>query len=290
MDLRLVMNRKSFKSGHRWNFDAMRNRIWCAFYLSLSLVITPVYAEEFLRLATTTSTENSGLLARLNPEFEKVTGIKIHVIAVGTGKALRLAEDGDVDMVLVHAPDAEQDFVDAGYGVERRPVMHNDFILLGPVTDPARVANSGSITEAMSRIAKIQALFVSRGDDSGTHKKEKLIWTLAGIQPGGQWYISVGQGMGQVLQLAYEMQAYTLSDRGTYLAYQGKTDLKIVFENGDILLNPYHIILVNPERHPHTKIESARQYSDFISGEQGQAVIRNFKVNGKTLFYPDVIK
>jgi tungstate transport system substrate-binding protein len=268
----------------------MKKRSCFPLILFLLPVFTGVHAGEFLRLATTTSTENSGLLSELNPPFEKETGIKIHVIAVGTGKALRLAEDGDVDMVLVHAPEAEKKFVDAGYGVERRPVMHNDFVLLGPVTDPAGVQEAHSITDAMLRVAHNQATFISRGDDSGTHKKEQNIWSMAGIEPDGKWYLSVGQGMGQVLQLAYEMQAYTLSDRGTFLAYQDKINLKIVFQNDDALFNPYHIILVNPGRHPHTKSESARLYADFITGEQGQAVIRNFRVNGKLLFYPDVIK
>ncbi len=257
--------------------------------LLLGLVFQSVYAGERLRMATTTSTDNSGLLKLLNPPFEKKYAINLDVIAVGTGKALRLAENGDVDLVFVHAPAAEMKFVDAGYGIEREAVMHNDFVILGAKTDPAGLKSAAGLVDAMQRLQHNVATFISRGDDSGTHKKEKSLWKMANIKPGGQWYLAVGQGMGAVLQIANDKLAYTLTDRGTYLAYADKIDLQIVFEKDPALFNPYHIILVNPAKHPHTKIKLARLYSVFIRSEEGQAIIRNFRIKGQTLFYPDVI-
>jgi len=246
--------------------------------------------ENYLRLATTTSTENSGLLDLLNPPFERQYNTEVHVIAVGTGKALRLAAAGDVDLVFVHAPEAEKKLVERGFGIERKPVMHNDFILLGPPGDPAGLKNADSLQDALAKLPGNPAGFISRGDDSGTHKKESILWQSAGIDPSGDWYRSVGQGMGQVLQIAHEKQAYTLSDRGTYLAYRDKINLEVVFEEDPLLDNPYHIILVNPEKHPHTKIDLARKYQTFVTGEEGQEIIREFRINGKQLFHPDVIK
>jgi tungstate transport system substrate-binding protein len=268
----------------------MKKFLRLLFLITVTGLVSNVSAEEFLRLATTTSTENSGLLSVLHPPFERKAGVKVHVIAVGTGKALRLAQDGDVDLVLAHAPAAEMEFMEADYGVERQPVMHNDFILLGPPDDPAKVKEATSLADAMLRIHQSGQEFISRGDDSGTHKKELELWQLAGINPQGKWYLSVGQGMGQVLQVADEKLAYTLSDRGTWLAYKNKIELGIVFEKARELENPYHVILVNPQRHPHTKIESAREYAKFITGEEGQKIIREFAVNGQPLFYPDVIR
>ena len=246
-------------------------------------------AEERLRLATTTSTQNSGLLDVLNPAFEEEYNIKVDVIAVGTGKALRLGENGDVDVVFVHAPGAEMKFVEAGYGIERNAVMHNDFVILGPHADPAKLRTAKTLPDAMKKISHTKSTFVSRGDDSGTHKKETKLWEIADIQPKGNWYLSVGQGMGAVLQITNDKLAYTLTDRGTYLAYMGKVELEVVFEKDEILFNPYHIILVNPKRHPHVKLEAARSYSNFIRGEEGQTLIYDFRVNGKALFHPDVI-
>lgn len=246
--------------------------------------------ENYLRLATTTSTENSGLLDLLNPPFERENNTEVHVIAVGTGKALRLAEAGDVDLVFVHAPAAEKKLVEKGFGIERKPVMHNDFILLGPPDDPAGLKNAGGLQDALAKLPGNPAGFISRGDDSGTHKKERILWETAGIEPAGEWYQSVGQGMGQVLQIAHEKQAYTLSDRGTYLAYRDKINLEIVFENDALLDNPYHIILVNPQKHPHTRIDLARKYQAFVTGKEGQRIIREFRINGEQLFHPDVIK
>lgn len=261
--------------------------------LSLSLFMSgQALADDIqrLRLATTTSTDNSGLLAVLHPAFEEKHNIKVDVIAVGTGKALRLGRNGDVDVVMVHAPGAEKDFVAKGFGVERLPVMHNDFVVLGPKADPANMKTAATLDEALQRITKSDALFVSRGDDSGTHKKEKTLWKTADIEPQGDWYLAVGQGMGAVLQISNNKSAYTLTDRGTYLAYKSKINLEVVYEGASNLLNPYHVILVNPKKHPHVKTKLAQRYVDYIRSAEGQAIIANFKVNGELLFHPDVIK
>lgn len=264
----------------------------CCSLLVLSILtfnVSSSWAVERLRLATTTSTENSGLLAVLNPAFEKKYNTKIDVIAVGTGKAIRLAENGDVDVILVHAPAAEKKFVDAGFGIDRQAVMHNDFVVLGPKTDPADVKASSSLNEGMNKIATTESVFISRGDDSGTNKKEKLIWNTVGIKPAGEWYLAVGQGMGAVLKIANDKLAYTLTDRGTWLAYQDKSDLMIVSEGDKTLFNPYHVIAVNPERHAHVKYKLATDYMNFITSEEGQEIIGNFKANGELLFQPDAL-
>jgi tungstate transport system substrate-binding protein len=258
--------------------------------LMLIVVFQPVLAAERLRIATTTSTVNSGLLTVLNPPFEKKYGVKLDVIAVGTGKALRLAENGDVDLVFVHAPEAELNFVNAGFGIEREPVMHNDFVILGAKTDPANLGNASSLMQVMQNIFTSSSTFISRGDDSGTHKKEMELWQMAKLSPAGSWYLSVGQGMGAVLQIANEKLAYTLTDRGTYLAFADKIELQVLYQQDPALFNPYHVILVNPDKHPHIKIDLGRQYSAFIRGEQGQKIIRDFRIKGETLFYPDVIR
>lgn len=260
--------------------------------LLLMICLVPVLgsAQERLRLATTTSTDNSGLLSVLHPPFEAQYNVSVDVIAVGTGKALRLGENGDVDVVMVHAPAAEKKFVEDGYGVERLPVMHNDFVILGPQNDPAGLADATSLKDALNRIVDAGQHFISRGDDSGTHKKELSLWRAAGKTPGGDWYMAAGQGMGAVLQIANDKLAYTLSDRGTYLANKGNIDLRPVYEGDPELFNPYHVIIVNPKKHPHVKTEFAQQYIDFIRGEAGQKIIREYKKGGEVLFKPDVIK
>ena len=265
----------------------MKRVLWSL--LSVALISNIVYAEQRLRLATTTSTENSGLLSLLHPPFEEQYDVIVDVIAVGTGKALRLAENGDVDLVMVHAPAAEQEFVESGYGVERLPVMHNDFVLVGPAADPAAVAAANSLADAMTRIAQSATGFISRGDDSGTHKKEMALWQAARIRPEGEWYLSVGQGMGAVLKITDDKQAYTLADRGTYLAFKDKIDMEIVHHGAAELRNPYHIILINPEIHPHVQTTLAQKYVDFIRGQEGQHIIREFRISGEQLFIPDVI-
>ena len=262
------------------------------YFLLLVIFVVPslVNAQERIRLATTTSTDNSGLLAKLHPVFEKKYDVKVDVIAVGTGKALRLGENGDVDVVMVHAPAAEISFVDNGHGVERLPVMHNDFVILGPQDDPAGLGGASTLIEALQRLYNSGSYFVSRGDDSGTHKKEMSLWRAAGETPSGDWYMAVGQGMGAVIQIANDKQAYTLSDRGTYLAHKDKIGLVPVFEGDPELFNPYHVIIINPAKHPHVKMELAQQYGEFIRGEAGQKIIREFKKGGEILFIPDVIR
>ncbi len=243
-------------------------------------------AKERLRLATTTSTDNSGLLSVLHPPFEKEHDVNVDVIAVGTGKALRLGKNGDVDVVMVHAPAAEINFVEKGYGIKRLPVMYNDFVILGPQNDLAKLAQALSLKDALNRIIDSGQHFISRGDDSGTHKKEISLWRSAVKHPQGGWYMSAGQGMGAVIQIANDKQAYTLSDRGTYLALKDKIGLVPVFEGDPELFNPYHVIIVNPAKHPHIKVELAQKYVDFLGGEVGQNIIREFKKAGELLFKP----
>lgn len=253
--------------------------------LLLCLLAFPAGAEERLRMSTTTSTENSGLLAVLLPPFEKKFGCKVDVVAVGTGKALKLGEAGDVDVVFVHARELEDRFVAQGFGVDRRDVMYNDFVVLGPPGDPARVGGSATAADAFRAIASNRAVFVSRGDESGTHQKEKEIWRGTGISPKGGWYVEAGQGMGEVIHMATEKRAYTLSDRGTYIAYRAKTDLVVAHQGDESLRNPYGIIAVNPRRHPHVKDELARKLVAFVTGPEGQAIIAGFKVGGEQLFF-----
>jgi len=255
-----------------------------AFFL---LTLNIAHAEQVLRMATTTSTDNTGLLPVLNASFEKKHKVRIDVIAVGSGKALKLAENGDVDIVFVHDPDAEEKFVAAGFGVGRQAVMHNDFILVGPAADPAGIKAAKTADEAIRKIADARAGFVSRGDESGTHVKEKALWQKTGITPEGDWYLSVGQGMGAVLRMADDKGFYTLSDRGTYLSAKDKLKLAVLFEGDPQLFNPYHVIAVNPKKHKHVNYKMAKQYIDYVTGPQGQAAIADFKVGGQQLFYPD---
>jgi len=249
------------------------------------LFVTPSFAAEHLRLATTTSTENSGLLAELLPPFEQANDCKVDVIAVGTGKAIKLGETGDVDVVLVHARSKEDAFVAAGFGIDRRDVMYNDFVILGPKADPAGVAGSKDAATAMKKIAAVKATFVSRGDDSGTHVREKQLWKAAGITPAGAWYLEAGRGMGEVITMATERQGYTLSDRGTWLAYKTKSDLKVAVEGDANMFNPYGVIMVNPAKHPHVKVDLAGKFMDFLTSKEGRTLITGYKRGGEQLFY-----
>jgi tungstate transport system substrate-binding protein len=239
-----------------------------------------------LRMATTTSTENSGLLAVLIPPFEKKFGIDVDVVAVGTGKALKLGRNGDVDIVFVHARKAEDAFVDAGYGVNRRDVMYNDFIIIGPPSDPGGIKGSTDTAKALAKLAKSGATFVSRGDDSGTHKKELSLWEAAGVKPKGGAYLETGQGMGQTLHIADEKGGYCLVDRGTFLAYSGKIDLEILVEGDTRLYNPYGIIAVNPAMHGHAKYLTAMAFIGWVTSVEGQKIIDTFRRSGKRLFHP----
>lgn len=242
-----------------------------------------------LKLATTTSTEDSGLLDVLLPEFKKDTGYDVQVIAVGTGQAIEMGEAGDVDVILVHSRAAEDKFVEEGYGVDRRDVMYNDFLIIGPAEDPAGIKGEADVLKAFAEIQAKQAPFVSRGDDSGTDKKEKGIWKKANINPEGNWYIEAGQGMGDTFRMADEKKAYTLIDRATYLALKDKYQLEPMVEGSPDLLNPYGVIPVNPEKHPHVDFEGATAFAEWLTSEKGQQLIGEFGVKefGQQLFVPD---
>lgn len=241
-------------------------------------------------LATTTSTQDSGLLDVILPDFEAQAGVDVDVIAVGTGQALQLGEDGNADVLLVHARNLEDAFMEAGHGVRREDVMYNDFVIVGPPSDPAGIQGSATAVEALAKIADTGATFISRGDESGTHNKELSVWAEAGIEPAGDWYIAAGQGMGAVLTMANEQQAYTLSDRATYLArtLEG-TDLVILMEGDPVLFNPYGVIAVNPEKNPAIQGDLANQFIDWIISVPTQEMIEQFGVEefGQSLFIPD---
>jgi tungstate transport system substrate-binding protein len=257
----------------------------------IGTVLVPLSAEGGrLRLATTTSTQDSGLLPVLNPPFEKLTGLKVDVIAVGSGAAIKLGENGDVDVILVHDRKAEDRFVAQGFGVNRRDVMHNDFIIVGPAEDPAGIAKAKSAVEAFSRIAAVSAAFVSRGDASGTNTKELDLWEKTGIRPGGVWYKEAGQGMGAVLIMTSNLNGYTLSDRATYIALKDKTVLKALYQGDPDLYNPYGVIAVNPQKHPGVSYIAAMRYIAWLTSVEGQNIIREYTLGGQVLFTPDAIR
>ena len=261
-------------------------RFLFALITSFFIISQATANESPLRLATTTSTANSGLLDYLLPKFTTETAIEVHMIAVGTGKALRLGREGDVDIVLVHARAAEDAFVEGGYGVDRADVMYNDFIIVGPKSDPAGAANSDSVAQVLQRIYDSEQPFISRGDDSGTHKRELILWQSAGKTPAGSWYREVGQGMGKTLQIANEVDGYTMTDRGTWLAYQSKLDIQLLFEDDPPLFNPYGIIAVNPELHPDVNYAGAIELIKWITAPRAQKMIGEFKIKGQQLFVP----
>jgi tungstate transport system substrate-binding protein len=244
-----------------------------------------------IRLATTTSTVDSGLLDVLAPVFEKKYGIEVDILSLGTGQALETGRRGDADVVLVHARQAEDEFVASGHGIDRRDVMHNDFVLVGDPSDSADVRGYNAV-QALAKIASSGSLFVSRGDDSGTHKKEMALWKAAGLGPSGDWYLKAGSGMGETLLLANEKGAYTLADRGTYLAFRDKIRLAILVQNDPPLLNPYGIIAVNPKLHKDVNYRGAMKFIDFITSAEGQEIIAEFGKDkyGEPLFFPDAIK
>ncbi len=282
----------------------------------IAVMAAGVRAEDTIKMSTTTSTENSGLLDVLLPEFTKDTGIGVKVFAKGTGAAIRDGMDGNVDIIFVHDKGREEEFVAEGYGAFRLAVMHNDFVILGPEKDPAGIRGMGQAAQAFKRIADSGAVFVSRGDDSGTHAKEQEIWRLAGMPlkteeieiikegkksklsftyPGGlgEWYMSIGQGMGKTITYAEEKQAYTLSDRGTFLKYKfGREqglDLVVLVEGDPVLFNPYGIIPVNPKRYPHVKFKEAEQLAKWLVSEKAQALIAGYKIEGQQAFFPDAL-
>jgi tungstate transport system substrate-binding protein len=243
-----------------------------------------------IRMSTTTSTDNSGLLKAILPAFEKKYGVRVQVIPVGTGKALKLAENGDVDVTLVHARPAEDAFVAAAHGVNRRDVMYNDFVVVGPGDDPAGIRGMKDVVAAMRKLKQTGVRFVSRGDDSGTHQMELSYWKLAGVEPAGPAYLSAGQGMGEVLTMSASLRAYTLTDRATYAAYRSRTGLEILVEGDQRLYNPYGIIAVNPKKYPGVNYPGAMMLIEWITSAEGQKLIANFKVDGVQLFFPSAGK
>jgi len=259
--------------------------------LLLSFVFNPSFAGERIRCASTTSTQNSGLFDYLLPIFERETGIKVDVVAVGTGAALEIGKRGDADVVLVHAKEDELRLLREGYFVNRRDVMYNDFVIVGPPGDPAGIKGLRSATQAFRKISEAEAPFVSRGDNSGTHKKELKIWQSTGINPKGKkWYLEVGQGMGKTLRIANEKRAYTLTDRGTWLALKERErfDMEIMVEGDRILFNQYGVMAVNPERHRHVKYRAAMKFINFLVSEKGQRAIAGFRDSrGNQLFHPN---
>lgn len=285
--------------------------------LPLFFSITSWSAENILTMSTTTSTQSSGLLNILLPEFEQETGIEVKVIAKGTGAAIRDGMDGNVDIIFVHAREREEQFIKNGFGTKRYPVMHNDFVLVGPVNDPAAIRGSTDAPLALKKIAKAKALFISRGDDSGTHTKEQALWADSGIKlveknrtiikkgkkktitsrwpaDSDRWYVSIGQGMGKTLTYADEKQAYTLVDRGTFIKYRfGKSpalELEVLVEGDKRLTNPYGILPVNPEKYPQVRYALAMQFVRWITGPRGRKLIGDYRLEGKQLFYPDPIQ
>lgn len=291
--------------------------LFLAAVVIVMLAFSPVGgADKVIKMSTTTSTENSGLLDVLLPVLEKDTGIKVKVFAKGTGAAIRDGMDGNVDIIFVHAKAREEKFVADGYGAYRLGVMHNDFVIVGPKADPAGIRGKKDAARALTMIASKEDSFVSRGDDSGTHTKEQALWKASGIPlettsteiirkgkkkklsflyPGGlgKWYFSIGQGMGKTLTYAEEKQAYTLTDRGTYLNYkfgrQQGLDLEILCEGDPLLFNPYGIIPINPEKYPHVKFDLADQFAKWLVSPKVQAIIARYKIQGQQAFYPDAV-
>lgn len=244
-------------------------------------------------LATTTSTQDSGLLDVLIPMFEKETGYFVKTIAVGSGQAMAMGQKGEADVMLVHSPDAEKKFIEQGYGINRRLIMHNDFIIVGPGADPAKIKGVKSSTEALKVIAKVNALFLSRGDNSGTNAQEKKLWKQASINPEGQkWYQQTGLGMGQTLNVTSEKKGYTLADRGTYLAMKKNLGLDILVEGDAALLNIYHIMEINVTKWPKVNADGAKAFADFMVSKKTQDIIKTFGVDkfGSPLFFPDADK
>ncbi len=265
-----------------------------AFVAAAMLVATGVQADDkFITVASTTSTKNSGLLDFLLPTFQEETGIEVRVVAVGTGKALQQARDGDADVLLVHAKAREEKFVEEGFGVERFDVMYNDFVVVGPAGDPAGVAGKRDAAAALTMIAETESVFASRGDDSGTHTKERNLWAAAGVDveaASGTWYRETGSGMGATLNTGIGMGAYVLTDRATWISFENKADHEVLVEGDPELFNQYGVILVNPEKHPHVKADMGQSFVDWLTGDAGQGLIADYELNDQQLFFPNAKK
>ncbi|PPR47980.1 MAG: Tungstate-binding protein TupA [Alphaproteobacteria bacterium MarineAlpha5_Bin9] len=256
--------------------------------LSISILFSNiVLARNYLILQSTTSTDNSGLLQILKNEFEKEYNIELRVVAVGTGQAIKNAKNGDADLLLIHSPKQEISFVAEGYGLKRIQFMYNDYVIIGPENDPLGIKSIKNINDVMKKIYKGKNFFLSRDDNSGTHLKEKQLWKKAGvnIDKENSWYLKNGQGMGSTLNMAYEMQAYTLTDRGTWLSFNNKKNLSILFEDDPELINPYSLIIVNPEIFPHVQYDNANLFINWILSNKGMDVINKFNINGEQLFF-----
>ncbi len=267
----------------------MANRIrQLVLLLCMTLLGVAAFADESIILASTTSTDQSGLFGFILPRFEAKTGVKVKVVALGTGQALDTARRGDADVVLVHDRPAEDKFVAEGWGIERHDVMYNDFIVVGPKADPAKVKDTKDAVEAFRRIATGTTPFISRSDKSGTYSAELRFWKEAGVDPKA-WaaYKEAGAGMGPTLNMAAAVGAYTLADRGTWLSFKNRQDLEIVLAGDKRLFNPYGVMLVNPDKHPHVKKEAGMKFIDWITSREGQAVIADYKIDGEQLFFPD---
>ncbi|MFW5969663.1 MAG: substrate-binding domain-containing protein [Halofilum sp. (in: g-proteobacteria)] len=267
-------------------------RIFGATLLAAAVLLPSMaHAEDrHITVASTTSTEASGLFGHILPAFEEETGIEVRVVAVGTGQAIEVARRGDADVLFVHHKPSEEAFVENGYGVERHPVMYNDFIIVGPDDDPAGIKDMENAPEAFAAIAEAEAPFTSRGDESGTHKKELEVWDQAGLdiaEEGGSWYRETGAGMGETLNTAAGMNAYALADRGTWISFENRRDLELLVEGDPDLFNPYGVILVNQEKHDHVKAELGQKFIDWLVSEDGQDTIASFRLRGEQLFIPD---
>ena len=268
----------------------MKNIFTITFLFFISTFNALAEDEAYITLSSTTSTDNSGLLDYLIPKFKNKTGINVRVIAVGTGRALLLGERGDADIVLVHHKVSEEKFVEKGFGIERKDVMYNDYVIVGPKQDPASISQVKKAAKAFQLISELQSPFISRGDDSGTHKKELELWALTGIDVqlySGEWYREAGAGMGATLNIANGMRAYTMSDRGTWLSFKNRDQLTLLFENDPPLFNQYGVILVNPKRHAHIKYHEAKQFADWLTSNEGQQAISEFTLEGQQLFFPN---
>jgi tungstate transport system substrate-binding protein len=274
------------------SISALAKSLW-GLLLSLTLVVSTTTSAVEIVLQSTTSTANSGLYEAILPAFTADTGITVHVVSVGTGQAIKNAKNGDGDVLLVHAKAAEEAFVDSGYGVERFDVMYNDFVIVGPTSDPAGIAGMDDATSALGLIAQAGAVFLSRGDDSGTHQKEVSLWEASTVDPtpkSGTWYRETGQGMGSTLNIAIGMGGYSLTDRGTWISFNNRGNHKVLVEGDVELFNQYGVILVNPKRHQNVEAEAGQAFIDWLLRDQGQTAIANHKINGQQLFYPNARK
>ncbi|SDJ58519.1 substrate-binding domain-containing protein [Billgrantia gudaonensis] len=243
--------------------------------------------ERFITLASTTSTEQSGLFDAILPQFTEATDIEVRVVAVGTGQAFEIARRGDADSLLVHDTAGEERFVAEGYATERANVMYNDFVVIGPGDDPAGIGDAETVEDAFSRIAEAAAPFASRGDDSGTNRAERRLWEAAGVEPGGEWYRELGSGMGPTLNTAAGMDAYVMADRATWVAFDNRQNLEILFEGDEALFNQYGSLLLSEERHPHLEHDLAQQWHEWLLSEDGQQAIADFELKGQQLFFPN---